>query len=267
MLKKTTTSRSFPAYDYCEGFKNKIGGKFGASCQNLNVVVSEWVNLEKAEECRAKYTSTSSSEPNLVLQGEHSSVINRDESVCSVPKDLDLVGIEDAKEKVSIAAKNWDLADFTKKNNEMAAFKREGSYAEAMRNRVDLSDDETGLCYKKKIPKTTIVEFDKKVLDAISESIHSINSISIADAHLSNIYNTPPPIQSSNKRNVVSTPNLVMNAQEQERFIEMMIDEERRRSVQDLPRDVPRKSSLVNHSTSTSCVSDVEEKTLNYESG
>nr|XP_015839686.1 PREDICTED: uncharacterized protein LOC661447 isoform X2 [Tribolium castaneum] len=257
MLKKRSR---FSAYDsYCDF--GKIGGKFGASCQNLNLVVGEWVNLEK-EECEIKFRTTSTSEPNLLVQDEQSRCDYG--AVLSVPKDLDLVGLDDAAKKTSIAAKNWDLADFAKKINEMAAFKREGSYSEAMRNRVDLSDDETSLCYKKKFPKTTIGEFDKKVLQAISESVHSINSISIADAHLSDIYNTPPPIQQSSKRNVVSTPNLVMNVQEQERFIGM-IEDERRKSVQDLPR----KSSLANHSTSTSCVSDVEEKTLliNYESG
>jgi hypothetical protein len=284
--KKPSKSPSFGAYDYCEAFR-RIGGNFGASCQNLSVVaeglVTDWmrttVNLEKSSptsECRtAKYNCTSASEPNLVQGDTHSSARNREEytskscdlsvCACSVPKDLEVIGktIDDAPRKTSIAAKNWDLADFTavKRVDEMASFKREGSYAEAMRNRVDLSDDEQSLCYKKKLPKTTIVEFDKKVLHAISESIHSINSVSIADAHLSNIYNTPPPMQS--KRTVASTPNLVMNLTERERFVEMLLDDERRRSTQ----DIPRKSSLVNHSTSTSCISDAEDKTLNYESG
>ncbi|RZC36856.1 hypothetical protein BDFB_006467, partial [Asbolus verrucosus] len=261
--KKTPT---FGAYDYCEAFQ-KFSGNFGASCQNLSVVedgyVTDWmlatnVNLEKASECRtSKYNCTSASEPNLL--DKHSSRGQQDTSVCvcSVPKNLDFLGkIENGTRKTSIAAKNWDLADFTvKKIEEMASFKREGSYAEAMTNRVDLSDDEQSLCYKKKLPKTTIVEFDKKVLHAISESIHSLNtSGSIADAYLSTIYNTPL-VSEQNRRNVVSTPNLVMNQQEQERIMDLLLEDERRRSVQ----DIPRKSSLVNHSTSTSCVSDLED--------
>jgi hypothetical protein len=83
-----------------------------------------------------------------------------------VPKDLEVIGktIDDAPRKTSIAAKNWDLADFTavKRVDEMASFKREGSYAEAMRNRVDLSDDEQSLCYKKSSPRPRSSSSTKK---------------------------------------------------------------------------------------------------------
>lgn len=247
--KKPKSASSFGAYDYCEAFQ-KFGGNLGVSCQNLSLVddqsefLIDWmhgVNIEKqppTSEYRAKYKSTWASEPNLVLHHSRTNLqetISRSEffgqnvSVFSVPKNLNLIGkcvnINNNNHNVSsIAAKNWDLADFANTYSiDMTAFKREGSYAEAMRHRVDLSDDEQSLCYKKKMPKTTIVEFDKKVLHAISESIHSINSVSVADAYLNDIYNAPPPISGQNKRNVASTPNLVMNTQEQERFVLLYI--------------------------------------------
>lgn len=247
--KKPKSPSSFGAYDYCEAFQ-KFGGNLGVSCQNLSLVddqsefLIDWmhgVNIEKQQqqqqsptsEYRAKYKSTWASEPNLVLHHSRTNLqettsrsefFGQNVSVCSVPKNLDLIGksvnINNNHNVSSIAAKNWDLADFANTHSiDMTAFKREGSYAEAMRHRVDLSDDEQSLCYKKKLPKTTIVEFDKKVLHAISESIHSINSVSVADAYLNDIYNAPPPISGQNKRNVASTPNLVMNTQEQERFV------------------------------------------------
>ncbi|KAK9738887.1 hypothetical protein QE152_g9508 [Popillia japonica] len=97
-------------------------------------------------------------------------------------------------------------------------YKREGSYLEAMENMVNMSDDENNPCYRDKTNRSTIVEFDKKILKAISEQ--SIQAISLAS--LGSVKDTldilfMQPISSQN-RSVKSTPNLSVEEEpEQER--------------------------------------------------
>lgn len=219
-------------------------------------------------------------------------------SVCvsSVPNDLNLAGDlkssrdsrkSTASESHSIAEKNCDIAHLDKeaKNEQhvvintmsdrsrrtgknyqkahsissesdvdMATFKREGSYMEAMSNMIDVSDDEYNPCYTDHTPRSTIVEFDRQILKAISET--SIKSFGDSNTMLDMIFASTP--LKSNKRNI-STPNLAI-MQKQTDIVEENGDHTPTRctSIQDLPR----KSSLINRSTSTSGVSDVEEKTL-----
>lgn len=137
---------------------------------------------------------------------------------------------------------------------DMSSFKREGSYMEAMSNMLDLSDDEFNPCYSDHTPRSTIVEFDKQILKTISET--SIKSFFDSNNQLDMMFSSTP--LTANKRNVVSTPNLTLLRRE--------IDVDR--GINNVPathstsiQDLPRKSSLVNRSTSTS-VSDAEEKTL-----
>lgn len=135
---------------------------------------------------------------------------------------------------------------------DMASFKREGSYMEAMSNMFDLSDDERNPCYSDHTPRSTIVEFDRQILKAISET--SIKTFCDSNSKLDMLFATAP--LSENKRNVVSTPNLTMLKKDSGRNTVDSI--EHSSSV----RDIARKSSLMNISTSTSGVSDAEEKML-----
>lgn len=189
-------------------------------------------------------------------------------TVCSVPSDLNLVGDSGPSSQTlnSIAEKNYDIGDLSIRNN-MAAenrvtafarfkkpasapFRREGSYAEAMTNQVDMNDDENR---SHRYKKSTIVAFDQKVLKAISET--SLRSLSNSGEKL-DLFKTSTPISQpliGQNRNVISTPNL--------------FDYNDTSSGGDLSRccsqKLPiRKSSLVNRSsTSTSGLSE-DEKTL-----
>ncbi|CAH1106269.1 unnamed protein product, partial [Psylliodes chrysocephalus] len=246
------------------------------------------LNLDSNRECgrssNSNFKSSSCSEPNLLH--EIDSKENQSANICvsSVPKDLNFIGDFDKSASksisTSVAVKNWNLADFQLdvcnehhvKEERMSEFKREGSYAEAiansnykregsyaeaMTNRVDLSDDEHSLYNrnKPKLPKTPIVEFDKKVLKAISEQ--SLQSIINSNQNLQDIYLAEPArIISTPKRNIVSTPNLA--AQESD----IIYDYERTKSTQ----DICRKGSIIKSSTSTSGLSDNEEKLASVKS-
>ncbi|KAF5296759.1 hypothetical protein FQR65_LT10160 [Abscondita terminalis] len=231
---------------------------------------------------------------------ENGSEIFFNNSVCvsSVPKDLNLTGdLEGNKSDQwnldffprdsSIAVKNWDIADFAyqhtvpeyklnntqckmevvNKNNgykfnkkqdsssistgsdiEVSAFAREGSYLEAMSNRVDLSDDEFNPCYMENIRKSTIVEFDKEIFKAVSQT--SIPSFHNSSDKIDFFVSTPI---STNIRNVISTPNLSSIKNKNENCFETVASCSKQTFV--------RKSSLVNHSASTSGLSD-DDKTL-----
>lgn len=239
---KAVLTRSFIAYDYCEAFpsQNRIGGgNLGASCQNLTLFadsIGDWMRtgLEKTatgDIPKAKNTASCSSEPNLHLNSTDL-IANNNVVVSSVPRNLNVLCCAESNEGPSIAEKNFDLTHLTQ---EMAKFKREGSYAEAMANRVDLSDDEQGLCYKQKLPKTPLVEFDRKILSSISESLRSINSQSVTDAYLDALYSQEV------KSIISSTPNLTLNRWEEERLVGLWLDEERRKSTQEL--QIKRKAS------------------------
>ncbi|XP_057659058.1 uncharacterized protein LOC130895646 isoform X1 [Diorhabda carinulata] len=230
----------------------------------ISALSSKILKLDSNRECVSNFKTSSSSEPNIrkAVDGRQYAT---NLSVSSVPKDLNFIG--DFTKSVcrstsdSVASKNWNLADLHLENcnetglteeetmsfkressyNEAITnttnYKREGSYAEAMANRVDLSDDEHSLYNKNKpkLPKNPIVEFDKKVLKAISEQSLINSNQNLHEAEVQIINSTP-------KRTVVSTPNLAEQIQE---------EEDRRKSSM----DIARKGS------STSGVSDVEEKT------
>ncbi|CAH1983248.1 unnamed protein product [Acanthoscelides obtectus] len=189
------------------------------------------------------------------------SITASEESASSVPKDLDCLAGEEPQE--SEPEKNLvDNAVMATMEN-TGQYKREGSYAEAMANRVDLSDDEHSLINrnKPKLPKHAIVEFDKRVLKAISEqSLQSIlsstqNLTITTDRRVDEAFASTPI---SEKRNIASTPNLAaINQRNPEKSC---FDEERRRSAY----DIRRKNSIIKSSTSTSGLSDADEKTLSY---
>ncbi|KAK9874857.1 hypothetical protein WA026_005672 [Henosepilachna vigintioctopunctata] len=215
---------------------------------------------------------------------------------CSVPKDLNLVvNIESGNSwsfdtrTESVAAKNFDIADLTLENlridvedrsncssfhssnpseflssreasrieEDMSSFRREGSYAEAMANRVDLSDDENSLVTKSilKRPRSTMEDFDRKILKAISEQ--SIQSLGNSRPNLLEpVYQTGySDTISKQNRFFTSTPNVSVLSRQQSNNYEK---EERRRSTY----DVRRNGSITNGSASTSGMSDFDEKTL-----
>lgn len=199
-----------------------------------------------------------------------------------------------APDSPSIAEKNWDIADISgntrhseactidftshvrskmtetvkrfarvpEKSNsisaesdiDMASFKREGSYMEAMSNMLDLSDDEHNPCYSDHTPRSTIVEFDRQILKAISET--SIKSFYDSNSKLDMLFASTP--LSENKRNVVSTPDLSLLKKSSNSGGNRMSDIVHSSSV----HDIIRKSSLNDVSTSSSAASDAEEKTL-----
>ncbi|KAK4881760.1 hypothetical protein RN001_005079 [Aquatica leii] len=234
------------------------------------------------------------------LENASENFFNNSVCVSSVPKDLNLTGdfengrsgqwnLEFFSRDSSIAVKNWDIADFTNQRNifednlnnaqckmemvnknnagfkfngkkqdsssistesdiEISAFVREGSYLEAMSNRVDLSDDEYNPCYMENIRKSTIVEFDKEIFKTVSQT--SIPSFRNSTDKIDFFVSTPI---STNIRNVISTPNLTTIKNKQENGFEVVASCSNQNFV--------RKSSLVNHSASTSGLSD-DEKTL-----
>lgn len=156
--------------------------------------------------------------------------------------------------------------------------RREGSYSEAMSNRVDLSDDENSLVYKTKLPKSPIVDFDRTVLKAISEqSLRSLAS-STSSLHGSQACLKENKKIPRKKSFTKSTPNLnrVKSAPKRER--NPYFDDERRKSTLEISpsrfdttkleeekryeREFRRTGSILKSSTSTSGVSDIDEKTL-----
>nr|CAH7713704.1 unnamed protein product [Callosobruchus chinensis] len=264
--------------------------------------VTKTLKLDRSE-CAYNFRQPSCSEPDLLqacaAAADDSCKVAIDTvtgSASSVPKDLNYLSGEDIQLsplQESVAAKDWDLADFLSidaassvppedrileesevlpeedlEDAEMAMtenagqYRREGSYAEAMANRVDLSDDEHSLINrnKPKLPKHAIVEFDKRVLKAISEQslqsvLSSTQNLTINERRMEDAF-TSTPI--SERRNIASTPNLA--AINQTYPDKTCFDEERRRSAY----DIRRKNSGIKSSTSTSGLSDAEEKTLSY---
>lgn len=186
----------------------------------------------------------------------------------------------------------------------MSNYKREGSYSEAMTNRVDLSDDENSLVYKKKLPKSTIVDFDRRVLKAISEqslqSIRSTTSLHGSQKFLDQpisylekpVYTTSTPTKKyQNKSTAVSTPDLNRIEPVVKREKNPYFDDDRRKSTQEMNTarfdttrleeernknilldgsadecevEFRRKGSIIKSSTSTSGMSDIDEKTLRH---
>lgn len=133
-------------------------------------------------------------------------------------------------------------------------YKREGSYLEAMTNRVDLSDDESTCVSKGGVSISIFKEFDKQILKAISET--SIQSFIENEVDFDSIYTSTP--MRNTKRNVISTPNLTIFKNDP-LFNEVNTDVASKRNSL---YEMKRKSSLANKSTSTSGTSDMEEKTL-----
>ncbi|XP_060527330.1 uncharacterized protein LOC132702599 isoform X2 [Cylas formicarius] len=199
----------------------------------------------------------------------------------SVPKDLNFVG-QNQHVGGSVAEQNLNLADISFDSRSerdsvgdvandygdvMGSYRREGSYDKAMSNRVDLSDDETSLTYRKKLPKSPIVEFDRRVLNAISEQSLVGSTPSL---HGSRKYLEASAFATSTPNNAaVSTPDLnrIEPATRRERAY---YDDDRRKSTQEICSkcgnfesvSVERKGSIIKSSTSTSGMSDVDEKTL-----
>ncbi|CAH0559669.1 unnamed protein product [Brassicogethes aeneus] len=238
---------AFEKYEPCDEYRSPLITRFIKNKMHRRQTVLATPKTLNIDQDRAKFRPASASEPNL-----NQAVSENLVDCASVPRDLNLVGESSGG---SVAAKNWDLTDLSvgdetvlvKCDDDMAKVKREGSYDMAMTNRVDLTDDEDSFCYTRKLPKTAIVEFDKKVLKAISEqSIQSImaSSGNLTETYLNEIYDVAK-----------STPNLVMNENE---LIDRYLEEERRKST----LDVRRKNSIIKSSTSTSGMSDLEDKTL-----
>ncbi|KAF5278652.1 hypothetical protein FQA39_LY00694 [Lamprigera yunnana] len=194
-------------------------------------------------------------------------------------------GLEFYSGNSSVAVKNWDIADIileedsldniqctmdsdNKKNSEfifkrkqesssistgsdieVSPFVREGSYLEAMSNRVDISDDEYNPCYMENIRKSTIVEFDRDIFKTVSET--SIPSFHNSNDKIDFFVSTP---LSANGRNVISTPNLSIIKNKNDNVVFEV--------GSPITQNCVRKSSLAtNHSASTSGISD-DEKTL-----
>lgn len=253
--------------------------------------VTKILNIDTRQECdrQSNFKSSSSSEPNLLQTiSRKPEPTNSTVFVSSVPKDLNFIsefnksGCNSVAD--SVAVKDWNLADLQSENffennelgdraasvspneEDMSNYKREGSYTEAMSNRVDLSDDEHSLYNKKKpkLPKNPIVDFDRKVLKAISEQslqslVNSTQNLRMSNDKFSALADeafTSTPISATEKRNVASTPNLAVSNQLDP--IPGLFDEERRKSVQ----DIRRKGSIIKSSTSTSGMSDAEERTM-----
>lgn len=238
--------------------------------------VTKILNLEvRHEECDrtlSNFITSSCSEPSLF---QTYSTQSKSVNVSSIPKDLNFSSDFRNNTSVncdSVAAKNWNLAylepeTFLEDNENIIQekmehrFDREGSYARAMANRVDLSDDENSLYNRNKIklPKSPIAEFDNRVLKAISEqslqemirSSQDLNRKYYEDEEVP--YST---ISASEKRNMASTPNLMASNQFDPDLNDY--DVERRKSTENLKR---KSSITIKSSTSTSGVSDTEEKT------
>ncbi|KAJ8949940.1 hypothetical protein NQ314_008091, partial [Rhamnusium bicolor] len=239
--------------------------------------VTKILNIDTHQECdrQSNFKTSSCSEPNLLQTiSRNSEPANNTVFVSSVPKDLNFISeftnSACSSGANSIAVKDWNLADLHSgiffENNElnidnittivsaieeedMSHYKREGSYTEAMSNRVDLSDDEHSL-YNKRKPK-----LPKSPISAVSSTQNLHQSRDKFQALADEAF-TSTPISSTEKRNVASTPNLAVANQLEP--IPAFFDEERRKSVQ----DIRRKGSIIKSSTSTSGMSDAEEKTL-----
>lgn len=133
------------------------------------------------------------------------------------------------KKPVKVFAKEINDSEKVRINH-----KREGSYTEAMTNRVDLSDDENSLVYKKKLPKSAIVDFDRKVLKTISEQslrslLSSTSSLRGSQKFLNQPVFTTPTISVTK-----STPNLNRIEPVVKRGASLYLDEERRKSTQEI---------------------------------
>lgn len=264
----------FEKYEPTEDYRSPLINRFmknklqRQSMTTTTTATLKPVNID--DDADSKFTSASASEPNLPqavgLTSVHRTVSSSHNQLdcVSVPKNLNLIGdFGCASDNAnSVAAKNWDLTDLREdferdesiEDDNMPKVKREGSYDMAMTNRVDLSDDEHSYCYKKKLPSTPIVEFDRKVLKAISEtSIQSIlgSNANIQETYLNDVYSSTPARHTVAK----STPNLALTEQE---ILHRYLQDERRRSTQ----DIPRKNSIIKSSTSTSGLSDADEKTM-----
>ncbi|XP_030755529.1 uncharacterized protein LOC115881940 isoform X3 [Sitophilus oryzae] len=233
--------------------------------------------------------------------------------IFSLPKDLNFLGSISRRRlsTKSVAENNWNLADIWEKDvkdsefssdrikvsedsnvpeEEMANYRREGSYSEAMRNRVDLSDDENSLVFKKKLPKSPIVDFDRRVLKAISEqSLQSLMGSTISlrgsQARLDN-EEYAPATKLGNYNVAKSTPDLnrfeparkrdkTALFEDRERGRSNLdirttsrLEEERNKNILlDTSNDetevvMRRKGSIIKSSTSTSGMSDIDDKTL-----
>uniref|UniRef100_A0AAR5PQ87 Uncharacterized protein n=1 Tax=Dendroctonus ponderosae TaxID=77166 RepID=A0AAR5PQ87_DENPD len=188
-------------------------------------------------------------------------------------------------------------------SDDMSSYRREGSYNEAMSNRVDLSDDENSLRFKAKLPKSPIVDFDRKVLRPISEqSLHSLlsSTSSLQGCNQPISYLEKPVFTKSapvkryeNKPAVaVSTPDLNRIEPVVKREKESFFDDDRRKSTLEISGSkydtsrleeersrnilldntstdenevvVRRKGSIIKSSTSTSGMSDIDDKTLRH---
>ncbi|KAL1506213.1 hypothetical protein ABEB36_005613 [Hypothenemus hampei] len=284
----------------------------------------------KFSDCNVSHAA---SVPNLLQTNERLSPVDIQNSalnVCSVPKDLNFIGEFNTLQTISVAEKNLNLADLnlnekSAKSEEsgklavenaivvtavrepehiMANYKREGSYSEAMSNRVDLSDDENSLRFKKALPKSPIVEFDRKVLKAISEQslqslLGSTNSLHGSQKYLEKpacsmeekpIFHTSTPTK--NKSVALSTPNLNRIEPVIRRERDSYFDDDRRKSTQEIASsrfdttkleaergknilldasndedyelEFRRKGSIIKSSTSTSGMSDIEDKTFRH---
>ncbi|XP_045469344.1 uncharacterized protein LOC123677004 isoform X2 [Harmonia axyridis] len=287
----------FDKYDVLESHTSPLIERFMRRRGVREATVTKNVKLEKSPECglASNFNAASASEPNLPASVESSQSVEKlhqkeaflDGRTCacsSVPKDLNLARWRfDDRVETSVAAKNFDIADLNVETSEsvknsscnssnlsellsldpaeMSSFRREGSYAEAMANRVDLSDDENSLIVKKPIlkrPRNTMEEFERKVLKAISEqSVQSVGK-SVSDlVSEPKVFPSSPVANSIGRQNrcFTSTPNVsALTRQTLSNFEQ----DERRRSCY----DVRRKNSLINGSTSTSGVSDFDDKTI-----
>ncbi|KAI4460275.1 hypothetical protein MML48_6g00006393 [Holotrichia oblita] len=153
-------------------------------------------------------------------------------------------------DRIALSLKQKDLVRSTPSSDTSSSdandvhYKREGSYLEAMENMVNMSDDEFNPCYRDKTNRSTIVEFDKKILKAISEQ--SIQAVSLAS--LSSVKDTLDILFmqsniSNQNRSVKSTPNLSVEPVEDK-------------------QGITRKSSLINRTSLASTSSENDDKTL-----
>ncbi|XP_066159299.1 serine-rich adhesin for platelets isoform X1 [Euwallacea fornicatus] len=298
---------------------------------NVNIIIDPENSYSKSVKFSHGGVSHAASVPNLLQSIERLPVDIQDSvvNVSSVPKDLNFIGKFSGPTAASVAEKDWNLADLSlsaksesfkdglalegeeedrlslcsAESDEMATYKREGSYDIAMSNRVDLSDDEGSLTYKQKLPQTPIINFDKRVLKAISEQ--SLQSLigSSASLHGSQKYlvqaetyqqrsafsTSTPTRRYQNKSVAMSTPDLNRIDPAIKRNKDVYLDDERRKSTQEISAskydttrleeersknilldcsndesegNVQRKGSIIKSSTSTSGMSDIEDKTL-----
>ncbi|CAG9772900.1 unnamed protein product [Ceutorhynchus assimilis] len=323
-------SKSSPLTDMFLRKKRHLLNANSTTTAAINPIINIDTENKLSKISAVNVVSHAASVPNLLHQ-ERFSVDIQDSSVnvSSVPKDLNFVGDfnRHPSSAASVAEKNWNLADLSLNLNDtceeecrfkpelettqeefefeddilivpetMAYYKREGSYSEAMSNRVDLSDDENSLRnkHKLKLPKTAIVDFDKRVLKAISEqSLQSLISSTLS-LHGSQKHLDQQPIfetRYQNKSAATSTPNLNRIELELERrqkntyfdddrrkstheinsskYDTAKIEEERNKNIlldnstgDECEVEFRRKGSIIKSSTSTSGMSDIDDRTL-----